>query len=197
MPLLTADGLACRRGGRLLFDALHLQVAAGDLVWLRGANGSGKTSLLRLLAGVARPDAGKLACSVARLYVAHANALKDDLTACESLAFLARLQGAEARCVPAALERFGLGALADAPTRTLSQGQRRRVALARLALTPSAPLWLLDEPFDALDADGVATLAQTLRAHAAAGGAAVLASHQPPPLATLRALDIDACAEPA
>jgi heme exporter protein A len=195
---LRATGLACRRGGRLLFEGLDLVVEAGSVVWLRGANGSGKTSLLRLLAGIARPDEGRVQCSIARLYVAHANALKDDLTVAESLAFLARLHGQHAASLPGALARFGLVQRADAPVRTLSQGQRRRVALARLALEPAAALWLLDEPFDALDADGATVLGALLREHAKRGGAAVLASHLAPALDGLApvAFDLDAAAGP-
>ena len=178
--LLIATGLACRRGGRLLFESLDLAAERGQIVWLRGANGSGKTSLLRLLAGLVAPDAGQVRCAGTRIYIAHANALKDDLTVIEALAFLARLQGCEASpaSLLGALRRLGLEPRRDAPVRTLSQGQRRRVALARLALEPTASLWLLDEPFDALDGDGITTLAELLQAHAACGGAAVLTSHQ-------------------
>jgi heme exporter protein A len=178
-PLLTATRLACRRGGRLLFEDLDLEVGARQIVWLRGANGSGKTSLLRLLAGVAAPDVGEIRCTATRLYLAHANALKDDLTVVESLAFLARLHGCDT--TPAsllgALELLDLLEWRDAPVRSLSQGQRRRVALARLGLEPAAALWLLDEPFDALDANGIDTVSELLQAHGARGGAAVLTSH--------------------
>lgn len=197
--LLSADGLAGRRGGRLLFDALSFTLAAGQIVWLRGRNGSGKTSLLRLLAGVAQPEVGTLRRGAPLLYVAHANALKDDLTAAESLAFLARLHGQPTASVPDALARFGLRTLADAPVRVLSQGQRRRVTLARLALAPAAAVWLLDEPFDALDDEGTRALATLLRDHAAQGGAAVIASHGAPQLAgaQARVFDLDAVAVPA
>ena len=190
-PMLAARELACRRGERLLFERLSLELRAGQVLWLRGANGRGKTSLLRLLAGLSHPAGGEVAWSgsTARqasagftrsfVYIAHANALKDDLSALENLQFLARLHGddAGAAACTEALRRFGLASRRNAPVRTLSQGQRRRVALARLALAGARTLWILDEPFDALDAEGTATLNQVLSAHAQGGGAVVLTSH--------------------
>jgi heme exporter protein A len=185
--LLSARELACRRGDRLLFRGLDLDVGPGDVVWLRGANGCGKTSLLRQLVGLAPAAEGRLERGEAArhaVYVGHANALKDDLTALEALLFLARLQGAaaDAEACAAALRRFGVHAKRQAMVRTLSQGQRRRVALARLLLAPAGSLWVLDEPFDALDADGCATLREALSAHARGGGAVVLTSHVDPGL---------------
>lgn len=181
---LAVRGLACRRGDRLLFKGLDFEVRDGQIVWLRGANGRGKTSLLRLLAGLSRPAEGTVerpGVHVDRrmVYVAHANALKEDLSALENLQFLARLHGdddGEAPCSEA-LRCFGLMSRRRAPVRTLSQGQRRRVALARLALARPQTLWILDEPFDALDTEGIATLNELLVAHARAGGAVVLTSH--------------------
>lgn len=179
--VLAACDLACRRGERILFRDLNVSVLAGQIVWLRGANGQGKTSLLRLLAGLATPAAGRidLVPGRERVYVGHANALKDDLTALESLRFLSRLHGFDstAPALDDALRRFGLHGRRDAPVRTLSQGQRRRVALARLCLAPPTALWLLDEPFDALDTDGVSALNALLATHAARGGSVLLTSH--------------------
>ncbi len=187
-PGLAARGLACRRGRRLLFQGLDIALPPRRMTWLRGRNGSGKTSLLRILAGLSAPAEGQV-CYDGRplrqagaelLYVAHSNALKDDLTLAEALAFLAQLQGlgdAAARA-RAALERFGLGSRRDAPVRSLSQGQRRRGALARLALDDAPRCWLLDEPFDALDSDSAAGLAGLIQSHAARGGAVLLTSHQ-------------------
>jgi heme exporter protein A len=200
VPVLAATGLECWRGERRLFHGLHFALHAGQVVWLRGANGRGKTSLLRVLAGLSAPEAGALfwrsqpwrdvreEAQRGTLYLAHANALHDDLTAHEALVFLARLHGqaesgASDAGFPAAVDRaladFGLNHKRHAAVRTLSQGQRRRVALARLRLEPRKPLWLLDEPYDALDADGCALLDGVLAAHAAAGGAVLLASHLP------------------
>jgi heme exporter protein A len=181
--VVAATELACRRGERVLFSGLNLVVRPGEIVWLRGANGQGKTSLLRLLAGLARPEAGRIERDAGRerVYVGHANALKDDLTVAESLMFMSRLHGFDtgAEAHEGALRRFGLLSRRDAPVRTLSQGQRRRVALARLCTAPTTALWLLDEPFDALDAEGVAALNELLAAHAARGGSVLLTSHVP------------------
>ncbi|MEP7298054.1 MAG: cytochrome c biogenesis heme-transporting ATPase CcmA [Burkholderiales bacterium] len=180
--VVAATGLACRRGERILFRGLDLSVRAGQIVWVRGANGQGKTSLLRLLAGLARPEAGAIEHGTReRVYVGHANALKDDLTVTESLLFLSRLHGFEtsAEGIDAALRRFGLHSRRHAPVRTLSQGQRRRVALARLCTAPPTALWLLDEPFDALDVEGVAALNALLAEHALRGGSVLLTSHVP------------------
>jgi heme exporter protein A len=182
-PTLAAVDLACRRGERILFKGLQLDVHAGQVVWLRGANGRGKTSLLRLLAGLSTPEAGEVSWTGTprqRVYIAHANALKEDLTVIESLRFLARLHGRadSDEKLDAALALFGMGSRRNAFVRTLSQGQHRRVALSRLALDVSPTLWILDEPFDALDAEGITTLNGLITRHAASGGSVVLTSHQ-------------------
>jgi len=183
LPTLHVIDLACRRGDRILFKGLGFDVTPGQVVWLRGANGRGKTSLLRLLAGLSSPEAGELRWGGSprqRVYIAHANALKEDLTAIESLRFLARLHGRDDSdaVLDAALQQFGIGDKRNAFVRTLSQGQHRRVALARLALDREPSLWILDEPFDALDVEGIATLNALLTQHAACGGCVVLTSHQ-------------------
>ena len=189
-PWLQAEQLACRRGARVLFKGLNLQVLPGQLWWVRGHNGCGKTSLLRLLAGLAAPAAGQLQRRGHLAWLGHANALKEELSALEALHFLCRLQGDDgaglaADCA-AALARAGLPRSHwSAPVRSLSQGQRRRVALARLFMPASAALWILDEPFDALDTPACDTLAQALQQHTARGGAAVLTSHLEAPLLNL------------
>ena len=195
-PRLSAAALACRRGTRVLFQGLDLEVRPGRIVWVRGHNGSGKTSLLRLLAGLTRPAAGsvcwrgkpitELAEEFGRelLYIGHAPGLKDELSVAENLAFAAGLAGSAASSaqMEAALERVGMATRARLPARVLSQGQKRRAALARLALPDPAPLWLLDEPFAALDEDGIGSVRELMAAHLARGGIAVLTSHQEIPL---------------
>lgn len=193
MPTLALTDLACRRGNRLLFRGVNLQVRGRDSIWLRGRNGRGKTSLLRLAAGLAVPESGQVSWggvnvrrasdyAPRRVYIGHANALKEDLTVLESLQFLARLHGRahDRAALQAALARVGIESRRDAPVRTLSQGQRRRAALARLALERTAALWILDEPYDALDADGIDCVNRLLHEHLARGGSVLLTSHLPP-----------------
>ena len=193
LPTLSLTDVACRRGQRLLFKGLNLELRPRQAIWLRGRNGRGKTSLLRLAAGLAVPEAGYVAWGgtpvrraegyLQRLvYIGHTNALKDDLTVTEALQFLARLHGRpdDAATLRAALERLGMGSRRDAFVRTLSQGQRRRASMARLALEQQASLWILDEPYDALDVDGVRVVNELLHAHLARGGSVLLTSHQHP-----------------
>jgi heme exporter protein A len=187
--------LGAQRGDRPLFKGLELSLRPGQVVWLRGRNGRGKTSLLRLLAGLSTPARGAVLCDGVPLaqcqpqwrrrllYVAHANALKEDLTVQEAVRFLGALHGSvpSGSEVRAALATLGVGRLHAAPVRTLSQGQRRRCALARLALPDEAhgaSIWLLDEPYDALDQEGVQALHALLTGHARHGGSTLLTSHQ-------------------
>lgn len=193
IPTLAAIALGCRRGNRILFRGVSFQVRSGEAIWLRGRNGRGKTSLLRTAAGLTVPETGQVlwggksvhgneSFSRALVYIGHANALKEDLTVTESLTFLARLHGRpdDSRTVRAALAGVGMDSHRDALVRTLSQGQRRRATLARLALEQAAALWILDEPYDALDADGTAVVNELLRAHLTRGGSVLLTSHQDP-----------------
>ncbi|MEO6897271.1 MAG: cytochrome c biogenesis heme-transporting ATPase CcmA [Caldimonas sp.] len=188
---LEVRELVCSRGDRVLFAPTSFIAGAGDIVWMRGANGQGKTTLLRTLAGLAAPSSGTITwqrsddIAPRLVYLAHANALKEELTVRESLRFLLDLGGApvDDDAADVALERFGLASRRDAFVRTLSQGQRRRVALARLAAQREALPWLLDEPFDALDAGGVDVLAALIAEHAKRGGSVVLTSHLPVPIA--------------
>lgn len=196
VPTLAARTLAAQRGDRLLFRHLDLVIEPGQVVWLRGRNGRGKTTLLRIMAGLSSPAEGAVLCDGTPLgrvppqwrsrliYIAHASALKGDMTVAECLQFSAALQGrrhTQAE-IAGALGRWGIGVLQNAPVRTLSQGQRRRTALARLALPHPPSLWLLDEPFDALDDEGVRTLCDLLSEQAHRGGAVMLTSHQTVPL---------------
>lgn len=204
-PLLEARQLACKRGRNLLFEGLNLGLAAGSVTWLRGTNGSGKTSLMRILAGLSAPADGQVlwrgtplgqAGAEAReglLYIGHANALKEDLTLGESVAYLGRLAGMDEADERAsqALHRVGLQSRRQAAVRTLSQGQRRRGALARLALDDKPGVWILDEPYDALDNASTETLSALILAQAARGGAVLLTSHQSVPLAGLVEFDLE------
>ena len=187
---LVAENLACRRGERLIFTRLSLTVPPGGAMVLTGANGSGKSSLLRLLATLLTPATGRLlwdGASVrddlpayrARLhYVGHLDAIKPTLGVRETLAFWAIARGGNATLVDCALAEFGLDQVTDWPCRWLSAGQQRRLALARLVAI-AAPLWLLDEPGAALDADGEACLQAAIVEHRRAGGRVVVATHQP------------------
>jgi heme exporter protein A len=190
---LACHSLACRRGRRLLFRGVDLALAPGTITWLRGTNGSGKTSLMRILAGLAHAEAGEVVHGAPRLYIGHTNALKDDLTLAEALAFHAELAGLDrpAARAAAALEALGLARAQRLYVRMLSQGQRRRGALARLALDDAPRTWILDEPFDALDAASVGVLGRLLEAHAGRGGATLLTSHQPVALAGAREFDLE------
>lgn len=190
---LSAVDLACRRGNRLLFKGVNFALRPGEAIWLRGHNGCGKTSLLRLVVGLSIPESGHVLWADApiresnsfareRVYIGHTNALKDDLTVIESLRFLARIHGRDSRtdALQAALRRVGLEGRRDAIVRTLSQGQRRRGALARLALERSATLWVLDEPYDALDTEGIGRVDALLHEHLARDGSVLLTSHSSP-----------------
>jgi heme exporter protein A len=194
--MLAVRDLACLRGDRRLFRRLALELAPGQWLRVLGSNGTGKTSLLRLLAGLGIPDAGEVLWRgqgirqhreiYARelLYLGHLPALKDDLTPVQNLQFACALAGqpASAAAVAEALGQFGLARQSGLPCRVLSAGQRRRAALARLALAQAQTLWVLDEPFTALDVQAVAMLCQVIEGHLARGGMAVLTSHQEVPL---------------
>lgn len=189
MSGLVARGLACRRGDRLVFADLDFALGAGSLLRLAGPNGSGKSSLLRLAAGLLPPAAGTLEWAGepagssegfrrALRFLGHQDAVKPVLSVRENLRAAAGLLGIARPTLAAALERLGLAELADLPVRFLSAGQRRRVALARLALGPAA-LWLLDEPTTNLDSAGTAAFLALLGEHRRAGGMALVATHEP------------------
>ena len=188
-PSLQIDDLTCRRSGRLVFDRLSFGLGEGELLALVGRNGSGKTTLLRALAGLMPPEAGTIRWQGADIaddpdawrgrlaWLGHLEGLKGDLTVTENLVVAERLRGAKAiDRLDGALLAFDLVGLAARPVRTLSAGQRRRAALARVVLS-AAPLWLLDEPLNALDAPAQQAFRDALRAHLAAGGLAIAATH--------------------
>lgn len=191
-PALDLRSVACARGGRTLFEGLTRQVGSGELLRVVGPNGAGKTSLLRMLCGLLQPSAGQVRWrgqDVAQLkeqlgpdlvYVGHAAALKDELSPLDNLRVATTLGGQQVPepALRRALDDAGLRAQIATPAGRLSQGQRRRGALARLALGSSAPLWVLDEPFNALDTDATAWLARLIQAQLQRAGTVVLTSHQ-------------------
>jgi heme exporter protein A len=202
--MLQVANLECRRGDRLLFSGLDFAIDAGTLLHVRGRNGSGKTTLLRTLCGLYTQDSGEvrwkgesiraLAEDFRRdlLYFGHLNGIKGDLTGVENLRLAATLDGdrVSVKAVWEALARIGLAGFEDLPTRMLSQGQKKRVALARLILS-RAPLWILDEPFTALDVDAVDLLQGLIAGHVARGGLVVLTTHQAVPLTSGQASHLD------
>ena len=199
---LLGEALACRRGGRLIFAGLDFRLEAGGALVLIGSNGSGKSSLLRVVATLLTPAEGCLmwrgepvAADPVRYravidFAGHLDAIKPALTVGETLRFWVALRGAAKPEVEGALDRFGLGAAADWPCRYLSAGQRRRLALARLVAAPAA-IWLLDEPTAALDSDGEGRLMEAITEHRAAGGRIAVATHLSLPLPGAETIRLD------
>ncbi|HRH80695.1 MAG TPA: cytochrome c biogenesis heme-transporting ATPase CcmA [Thiobacillaceae bacterium] len=190
-PPLSVHDLACQRGERRLFTGMNFTLGEGELLLVQGGNGQGKTSLLRLLTGLARPEEGEVRWRgqpiqrqreqyhAEMVYLGHANGIKDDLNPVENLRFADGLQGRkfDADQAVATLERLGLARCLDLPCRVLSFGQRRRVALAALLLA-GVTLWILDEPLTGLDVHAVALMEGLLREHLNAGGMVVATTHQ-------------------
>jgi heme exporter protein A len=171
-PHLRFEEVALRRGGRLLFEDLNLAVGPGEALQVTGPNGSGKSSLIRLAAGLLQAERGQVERSPL--------ALADDSIALDVELPLSRALRFWGGDVGSAIDSVGLGALAAVPVRLLSSGQLKRATLARVAAS-AAPLWLLDEPINALDSEGIGRLASLLERHRAGGGAVLTASHQPLP----------------
>ncbi len=209
--MLEVSQLSCTRGDRTLFCGVSFKLGAGDLLHVAGTNGSGKTSLLRILCGLGAADSGEVrwrgepihalreAYWREVVYLGHANALKDDLSAVENLLVACTLAGRSVTPAAArgALDAFGLAACAHLPVRSLSQGQKRRSALARLALSAQVPLWILDEPFSALDVDAVAYLENLILAQVARGGSVIFTTHQTAAISDriTQRVDLDAVAQ--
>jgi heme exporter protein A len=192
---LTAEGISCQRGGREVFAGLSFSVGVGEALLVTGRNGAGKSSLLRVIAGLVRLAGGRLTLDGGDAeatigeqthYVGHQDAVKAMLSVAENLGFWTSYFGGNGS-VDRALETVGLGTLADLPAGYLSAGQRRRLSLARL-LTVHRPVWLLDEPTTALDTDAQKTLAELMREHLQSGGLIVAASHGPIGLASPKQL---------
>lgn len=171
---LSANDLACRRGDRVLFSGLSFDLAPGDALLVAGPNGIGKSSLLRILAGLARPFHGSLNCNAPIGLLDERPALDEHLPLGKALAFWCRIDGCEPETHA---DLLGLTRLLDVPVRYLSTGQRKRAAIARL-IDQQAAIWLLDEPLNGLDTDAAALLEALTRDHCAHGGIAVIASHQ-------------------
>jgi len=201
--MLEVVDLVCVRGERRLFQDLSFSLAAGELLYVHGPNGSGKTTLLRTLCGLALPEAGEIRWrgqNIRRLkeeyhremtYVGHLNGVKDELTAFENLRVVGQLNGVDASEERAlhSLRRMELSACAELPGKALSQGQKRRVALARLLLAPRV-LWIMDEPFNALDVKAVGMIQAVLSEHLDNGGMVVLTTHQEVEIINYRARHI-------
>ncbi len=197
---LSVDALAARRGGRLIFRGLTFSAAGGQAIVIAGPNGSGKSTLLRLLIGLARPDAGTVERDPGEpehlRFVSHLDGLKGALTVSENLTFWAAVYGTSIGSVDAAMDSLALSPMADMPVDMLSAGWRRRVGLARLAIG-YAPLWILDEPYTALDADNVTRIDGLMEDHVNQGGLVVLATHQPPPFTPALTIDMATYTAPA
>jgi heme exporter protein A len=181
--LLEVRSLRASRGPVTLFRGVSFTLAAGEVAAVRGPNGSGKTTLLRCAAGLTRPDSGTVHREGGLLYAGHLAGIKDELNAEENLAFALKMSGVVPGdgAIRRALSRVGLDSRRLLPARRLSAGQRRRIGLARLQLDP-APLWILDEPLAALDAEGESLLGERLVKHLEDGGVALVATHHELPL---------------
>lgn len=182
---ITATDLACRRGERVLFGGLSFALSPGEALQVQGTNGIGKSSLIRILAGLLRPYLGSVVSEGALGLLDEHPALDPQLPLGHALGFWAQLDGGAEN----AADQLGLGPLLDVPVRYLSTGQRKRAAIARL-MGQQAPLWLLDEPLNGLDARGVALVCTLVTQHCRSGGIAVIASHQPFEMADLRQIQL-------
>jgi heme exporter protein A len=201
---LSATDLACRRGGRDVFAGVSFSVASGESLTIRGRNGAGKSSLLRMMAGLVRVAGGQvsleggdpeLTLGEQAHYLGHLDALKPSLSVEENLRFWSAFLGAAAATLDEPLRAVGLDSLSNLPAAYLSAGQRRRLSIARL-LTVKRPLWLLDEPTSTLDAAAQVRLGEIMQAHLAGGGIILAATHGPLQLDGARELNLDGVSAP-
>ena len=186
--MLTFDAVTCVRGGRALFEGLSFTLEQGGAALVTGPNGVGKSSLIRLAAGLLAAAAGRITGDAPRALLTEQSSLDEELPLARALAFWARLDGT-AGSVAAALDALSLNDLADIPVRLLSTGQRRRAAIARV-IASGAPLWLLDEPANGLDKAALGLLETAIATHRASGGAILVASHTPITLPDAIAVDL-------
>jgi heme exporter protein A len=190
LPAISVDNVAVIRGNRLVLRGLSVTARSGDIIWVRGANGCGRSTLLRLIAGLLHATAGSVKTE-GRIALADENlALDANLTVEKALMFWADMDGASADARSAALADMDLQGLAQVPVRLLSTGQRKRACIARV-LTSKADIWLLDEPYNGLDSASCVRLDQAITAHAAAGGIVLVAAHQPPSINVAHSLILD------
>ena len=201
---LSATDLACRRGGRDVFAGVSFSVASGESLTIRGRNGAGKSSLLRMMAGLVRVAGGQLSLEGGdpeltlgeqAHYLGHLDALKLSLSVEENLRFWSAFLGAAASDLSEPLRAVGLDTLSELPAAYLSAGQRRRLSIARL-ITVERPLWLLDEPTSTLDAAAQVRLGEIMQAHLAGGGIILAATHGPLQLDGARELNLDGVSAP-
>ena len=195
-PSLALENVAVIRGNRLVFSGFSLAAGAGDIVWIRGANGSGKSTLLRLIASLLPKASGEMRIDGAIALGDENLALDANMTVEKALRFWADMDGTTSAALEAALKATDITMLADIPVRFLSTGQRKRASLARV-LASSAPIWLLDEPYNGLDSASAARLDTALLKHAAMGGIALVAAHQAPPVNVAQSILLDRKVAPA
>ena len=189
-PSLHLENVAVIRGNRLVLSGLNLRVAAGELMWVRGANGCGKSTLLRVIAGLLNSTSGEVRAD-GRLALADENlALDPNLTVSDALRFWANMDGASPSERDAALTAMDLVSLSDVPVRYLSTGQRKRASIARV-LASGCAIWLLDEPYNGLDSASCAHLDKAILSHIGAGGIVMLAAHQSPSINVSESLVLD------
>lgn len=190
--MLQVKNLSCKRGSKTLWEGLSFNLKAGQYLRVNGANGAGKSTLLRVVCGLTRPESGLIEWNQKNIseqlelfhsqmiYLGHLAPLKGDMNAIENLIFLAQLSGQRKSVQQAreALSYWGLEKLTQLPVRSMSQGQRQRVALSRLLLVNNCPLWILDEAWNSLDKSGIQKLNELIAKHLSQGGMAMLTSHQ-------------------